>query len=197
MTYLLTCTSCQQPIPVEIARAGETVRCDCGAEIPLPSMREIRRLPTAAGPASPAGMSPAASPSGLRVRRNENLRRYLFAAGFLVAVISAGMAGFYYFSATRIQVDGAHRHEMDQGDRLIDALTPEGAYEAWKMLRIQGIGDQERPDYILQERKKESYMGKMRAALYVFGFGLLVMATGMFPGLKKHLDTIDEFTPWD
>jgi hypothetical protein len=179
MTYLLTCTSCEQPIPLEVAQAGETVRCDCGAEIPVPSMREIRRLPTDAGPTAVEesievyGLSMQSSPA-------RQLQRYLFAAGFLVAVISAGMAGFYYFAAARIQVGDVHRDQMDQGDRLIDALTPEGAYEAWKMLRIQGIGDHERPDYVLQEKKKEGYMRKMGVAYYVFVFGLLVMGIGVF-----------------
>ncbi|MFP6750695.1 MAG: hypothetical protein VB855_03380 [Pirellulaceae bacterium] len=179
MTYLLTCTSCEQPIPLEVAQAGETVRCDCGAEIPVPSMREIRRLPTDAGPAAVEesievyGLSMQSSPA-------RQLQRYLFAAGFLVAVISAGMAGFYYFAAARIQVGDVHRDQMDQGDRLIDALTPEGAYEAWKMLRIQGIGDHEKPDHVLQEKKKEGYMRKMGVAYYGFAFGLLVIGIGMF-----------------
>ena len=179
MTYLLTCTSCEQPIPVEVTQAGETIRCDCGAEIPLPSMREIRRLPTDAGPTAVEenievyGLPLQSSPA-------RQLQRYLFAAGFLVTVISAGMAGFYYFAAARIQVGDVHRDQMDQGDRLIDALTPEGAYEAWKMLRIQGIGDQERPDYVLQKKEKEGYMRKMGIALYVFAFGLLVMGIGIF-----------------
>jgi len=179
MTYLLTCTNCEQPIPVEVAQAGETVRCDCGAEIPLPSMREIRRLPTDAGPTAVEenievyGLPLQSSPA-------RQLQRYLFAAGFLVTVISAGMAGFYYFAAARIQVGDVHRDQMDQGDRLIDALTPEGAYEAWKMLRIQGIGDQKRPDYVLQEKKKEGYMRKMGVTFYVFAFGLLVMGIGVF-----------------
>jgi len=178
MTYLLTCTSCEQPIPVEIAQAGETVRCDCGAEIPIPSMREIRRLPTDAG-----SMAVEESPEiyGLHVQSSpaSQLQRYLFAAGFLVAVISAGTAGFFYFAADRINVDEVHRQEMDLGGRVIDALTPEGAYEAWKMLRIQGIGDQVRPDYVLQQKKKEGDMGKMRVSLYVFAFGLLVMGIGV------------------
>ncbi len=179
MTYLLTCTNCEQPIPVEVAQAGETVRCDCGAEIPLPSMREIRRLPTDGGPmAGEKSIEVYGLP--LQSSSARQLQRYLFAAGFLVAVISAGMAGFYYFSAARIQVDGAHRHEMEQGDRLIDALTPEGAYEAWKMLQVQGIGDQKRPDYILQNKEKEGYVRKMGVVLYVFAFGLLVMGIGIF-----------------
>ena len=177
MAYLLTCTNCEQPIPVEVAQAGETVRCDCGAEIQVPSMREIRGLPT---DADPTAVEECNEVYGLPMQSSLARQRYLFAAGFLVAVISAGMAGFYYFAAARIQVEGVHRDQMDQGDRLIDALTPEGAYEAWKMLRIQGIGDQKRPDYVLQEKKKEGYMRKMGVALYVFAFGLLVMGIGVF-----------------
>ena len=179
MTYLLTCTSCQQPIPVEIARAGETVRCDCGAEIPLPSMREIRRLPTDAGPTAVEenievyGLPLQSSPA-------RQLQRYLFAAGFLVAVISAGTAGFYYFAAARIQVGDVHRDQMDQGDRLIDALTPEGAYEAWKMLQRRGIGDQEKPEHVINQEKKEEFLGKARIFLYTLALGILVMGIGVF-----------------
>ena len=66
------------------------------------------------------------------------------------------------------------------GAQLIDALTAEGAYEVWKMLRIQGIGEQTKPDYMIQEEKREDYQAKFRMALYVFALGLLVMAVGMF-----------------
>jgi hypothetical protein len=193
MTYLLPCTGCQQSIPVEIAQAGETVRCDCGADVPVPTLGKLRRLPTVDS-VVPGGQKIIAGSTSWNKSRgrffedkttafySEPIKRgrYIFALGFLVAAISAGTAVFYYASAARIELGDAHGDQLEMGEQLIDALTAEGAYEAWKMLRIQGIGEKTKPDYMIQEEKREGYQAKFRMALYVFALGLLVMAVGIF-----------------
>jgi hypothetical protein len=174
MRYLLPCTGCQQSIPVEIAQAGETVRCDCGADVPVPTLRELRRLPTVDS-VVPDGQKIIAGSTSWSTSR-----RCLFALGFLVAAISVGTAVFYQFAAASIKSGDAHSDQLEMGAQLIDALTAEGAYEVWKMLRIQGIGEQTKPDYMIQEEKREGYQARFRMALYVFALGLLVMVVAMF-----------------
>jgi hypothetical protein len=41
--YLLPCT-CGKQIPVEPTQAGDTIHCDCGLPLDVPSLMEMRRL---------------------------------------------------------------------------------------------------------------------------------------------------------
>src|SRR6478609_3354126 len=45
-TYLLDC-QCGQRLPVEIGQAGGRITCSCGKEIDVPTLRNLRHLPTA------------------------------------------------------------------------------------------------------------------------------------------------------
>jgi hypothetical protein len=44
--YLLTC-ECGEKLPVEVAQAGQQVRCECGRSVAVPALRAIRKLPQA------------------------------------------------------------------------------------------------------------------------------------------------------
>ncbi len=46
--YLLPC-SCGQKVPVSVRHAGQMVRCACGAELEVPTLRGLRELESAAG----------------------------------------------------------------------------------------------------------------------------------------------------
>ncbi len=48
--YLLPC-SCGKRVPVDATQAGERIRCDCGAEMEVPTLMKLRTLEIA--PASP------------------------------------------------------------------------------------------------------------------------------------------------
>ena len=177
MTYLLPCTSCEQSIPVEAVQAGDVVSCDCGAEVAVPTLREIRRLRVAEegqGAGSPPDGSPAA------VTNWSTLQRYLFATGFLCAAVSAGLAVSAYRSASDIEYQEVAKLDQLAGEQMIEALTPVGAYEAWKMLQARGIGDQEKPEYVINQEKKEEFLGKARIFLYTLALGILVMGIGIF-----------------
>jgi hypothetical protein len=45
-TYLLDC-QCGQRLPVEIGQAGGRITCSCGKEVDVPTLRNLRHLPTA------------------------------------------------------------------------------------------------------------------------------------------------------
>jgi hypothetical protein len=172
MTHLLPCTSCQQSIPVETSQAGGVVSCECGAEIAVPTLREIRRLPKGEEPqaASAAGGKAAWS----------SAQGSLFALGFVIAALAAGSAGYYYLAASRIETSALSSEDKLVGEQVIDSLTAGQAYEAWKMLRIEGIGDQQKPEYVEQEEKKIRYQARSRIALVVLVVGFLTMGLGMF-----------------
>ena len=177
MTYLLPCTSCQQSIPVEAVQAGDVVSCDCGAEVAVPTLREIRRL-LVAEEGQEAGSQPGGSPAA--VTTWSKLQRYLFALGFLCTAVSAGLAGSAYLSASRIQYQEVAKLDQLAGEQMIEALTPVGAYEAWKMLQARGIGEQEKPEYVINQERKEEYLGRFRVFLGTLALGILVMGIGVF-----------------
>ena len=108
------------------------------------------------------------------------LQRYLFATGFLCAAVSAGLAVSAYRSASDIQYQEVAKLDQRAGEQMIEALTPVGAYEAWKMLQARGIGDQLKPDYVINQEKKEKFLGKARVCLYTLALGILVMGIGVF-----------------
>jgi hypothetical protein len=49
--YLVTCV-CGRQLPVDLGRAGEQLTCVCGANVAVPTLRQLRQLPVA--PAEPA-----------------------------------------------------------------------------------------------------------------------------------------------
>ena len=177
MTYLLPCTSCQQSISVEAVQAGDVVSCDCGTEVAVPTLREVRRL-LVVEEGQEAGSPPDGSPAA--VTSWSKLQRYLFAIGFLCAAVSAGLAVSAYRSASDIEYQEVAKLDQLAGEQMIEALTPVGAYEVWKMLQARGIGDQEKPEYVINQERKEEYMARFRFFLYLLVLGILVMGIGVF-----------------
>ena len=176
MIYLLPCPSCQQSIPVEVVQAGEVVSCDCGAEVAVPTLREIRQLPVP-DEGQPAGLP---SDEGPAAAAWSKLQRSLFALGFLCAAVSAGVAVSAYLSAARIQYQEVAKLDQLAGEQLIELLTPVGAYEAWKMLQARGIGEQQKPEYVINQERKEENQARLRLSLYTLALGILVMGIGVF-----------------
>jgi hypothetical protein len=60
--YLVTCV-CGHQLPVELGQAGEQLTCVCGANVAVPTLRQLRQLPVAAA-AEP--MPPATHSWGAR-----------------------------------------------------------------------------------------------------------------------------------
>ncbi|MBM4089603.1 MAG: hypothetical protein FJ276_09260 [Planctomycetes bacterium] len=160
--YLLPC-SCGQAIPVTTAQAGETVRCACGAEISVPSYREIRTL-------EPADTGKSAS---RRPARHWTGRHRRILIGCLVTAASLAFFGYSY--ATRPK-------RVDVGDLHLLAIWP-----YWQELR-QGLERYPSPGeraYI--ERLNHSRVSQ-GIALSVAGAGLVFTAVSfiMRPQRARH-----------
>lgn len=122
--YLLPC-SCGLSTPVEIAQAGHSVRCSCGASLEVPTLRGIKNLPPAPLEAVPQG--PVWNPG----------KGILFLGAL---AILAGLAIEAYLPTTVPSVDFNRIHaiaftmnpaqsweqwQQFQQDRLPGAFTPE------------------------------------------------------------------------
>lgn len=109
--YQLTCPRCQRPTPIETSQAGQSISCECGETLRVPTMLKIKRLPlwgddgtatAASTPESPAddvqnASTPAAetaSPdvsaaSSAKPAASSGKRWGLFAVAALVTVVGA------------------------------------------------------------------------------------------------------------
>ncbi len=93
MKYLLPC-SCGRKLAIHTSQAGEHVRCACGAEVEVPTMRDIAALeqdrsqPVVARPATRWG-----------------LRQRILVAGAAIALIGLLLgASSYYFRPVRLDI---------------------------------------------------------------------------------------------
>lgn len=85
--YLLPCTTCGNKTVVSTAQAGETIRCDCGADLQVPTMRGLSEL------------EPAAATTGAARRRGAWEDRHRGAFLLVLAAIGClGVAGYLWYT---------------------------------------------------------------------------------------------------
>lgn len=120
--YLVACT-CGRQHTVETRQAGETIACECGATVAVPTLRQLRQLPEARMEA--AGASPPSTSWGGR-QRAITVSLLLVMACLAVAGLSRTMEQpLPEFSATEY---------TKSVDRMMGAMTPLQAWESWHRL---------------------------------------------------------------
>lgn len=77
--YQLSCSSCDRSYPIETSQAGQTIACECGATLKIPTMLKIKRLPIwsadasdADGPSVETPVEPTAEPQETAVEETPN-----------------------------------------------------------------------------------------------------------------------------
>ena len=136
--YNLPC-SCGKTLVVDAGLAGATVTCECGKTVQVPTFRELRRLtPVAQAP------SEAKPPPQSRARPLGCLFGALLAIALVSGLIGAG-AWFL-----RQQIDTSHTIENDiaEGNKKIDGMSIDQAFQLWKNFEEVGLGPPEPPPYI-------------------------------------------------
>jgi hypothetical protein len=90
--YLLPC-SCGRAVPVSVSMAGESVRCECGTELEVPTLRGLRQL------------TPEPASAGRRARSWNDRQRVTFV--FVVAgLAAAALAGYQAYSLPALPEQG-------------------------------------------------------------------------------------------
>ena len=99
--YQLTCSSCQRQIPIETSQAGQTVVCECGESLRVPTMLKIKRLPlwsddgdvpadeTASADETSNVETPVAAPTTPAAPASSGKRWGLFAVAAVFTVVGA------------------------------------------------------------------------------------------------------------
>ena len=109
--YLLPCT-CGRTHRISSRQAGSTLTCSCGANLEVPTMREMGRL------------EPAAATTAVR-HKPWGLRQGLMFLGLVIAGV--GFVAGCYFSL--IVMPSPQETDVPQG--WIDALAPAQAWQIW------------------------------------------------------------------
>ncbi len=177
--YLLPCPSCGEKVPVETSQAGERVRCACGAELDVPSMRGLRQLEVAAEPNS-ATSRPSAE-------RNWGPRQGLILAGSLILLFGLLPAGWLYWQLPDpYQLDRSSVIEFNEQE--IDNMTIDQTWMVWKQ-GIEGAGLVEYPSATKEahETRRAELRNWIVFSLSIAALGLVLLVTGLLwqPGPRR------------
>jgi hypothetical protein len=126
-TYLLDC-QCGNRLPVEIGQAGGRIACSCGKQLDVPTLRNLRQLPTAIVDEKPTSIA-------------WNKRKGAIAACLIVAVVLAAVAVWNRINQPSVpKFDSGAR--MQQVERELKNITPADAYALshnYRMLAERGM----------------------------------------------------------
>lgn len=167
--HLLTC-GCGRQHTVETRQAGESISCDCGATLPVPTLRQLRQLPEARGEPLAAG-GPA-----------WGARQATITVSLLLATVCLAIAAMSRMSEKPVP-------ELDpvaygkNVDFLISNMTPLQAWERWidnyEPLKTSGFIVFKHPDSAAMQTDLDWHRWIQRAALGLAAlFG--VLAAGMW-----------------
>jgi hypothetical protein len=126
--YLVACT-CGRQHTVETRQAGETIVCECGATVAVPTLRQLRQLPEAG--ADTTGAAGSAAAAGRGPSAGWGARQRLITVCLLVAAVALAVVG-----GSRMlekPVPKLDKVEYTKGvERVVANLTPVQAWEIWQ-----------------------------------------------------------------
>ena len=149
--FKLPCPSCDQSIAIATTQAGESLTCDCGETIVVPTLREIRQLEPLNADAAPAATGTGWDP----------IRGGLFVTG--IVLIAIGAYGHFRIQPMRnaLNIEKPSFRELDFD---VQTLTPMQAWEAWDHFRRQSLEFRSTPVFLAnRERHRE-------LSLYIYLF---------------------------
>lgn len=168
--YYLLC-GCGNKVEVDAGQSGLSVRCSCGAELPVPTMRGLSQLERVEAPAETKS---AAAPQA-----EWGVRQGIIFLG-LVILLGALLPGLFlwYSYPQRPQLFRTDFQELN-AEAIQQASLPE-TWELWKELR-QGFEKQgEHPHmqmYVIVEKQARE---RLIAIAIVGAIGLAVTIGGIF-----------------
>ncbi|HVW37334.1 MAG TPA: hypothetical protein VHB99_08510 [Pirellulales bacterium] len=167
--YLLPC-SCGKKIEVDAGQSGLNVRCECGAELTVPTMRGLSQLERASAP-PPNRRLDAATES------TWGARQALVFLGLIIllgAALPAALTWFTYPQPPRLREDFAELNRED-----IDQATLLQTWELWKGLRKDFSEESEIPEMHLYLALEKSARTRLIFMGVIGGAGLLLAVVGL------------------
>lgn len=169
MQYLLPC-ACGRTIPVDLGQAGQTLTCECGHKLEVPTLRGIKALPpaeTKGGKANPSvNPAPAWSP----------LQGGLFSAGILIAIIGIAIATYSTYIISQLQVPPPSAEQLAKSEEQFDRIPLDELYNLYLQVREAGLGMTDTPLYVRARQVRKTFTRYLIAgsAIAVIGIGMTV-----------------------
>jgi hypothetical protein len=163
--YLLPC-ECGLSHRVSSRQAGSTLKCSCGADLEVPTMRELGRL------------EPAAAGTAVR-HKTWGLRQGLMFLGLVIAGV--GFLAGSYFSLIVMPAP----NEADVPQTWVDALPPDQAWMIWADFR-HGM-PRGKPDPILSRlvnQRNRAQRGVHISWMMIAVGGMLAASSFLVPRTK-------------
>jgi hypothetical protein len=167
--YLLPC-QCGATQPIDIAQAGQTVRCECGQSLDVPTMRDIRRLE----PVEISEERKAVATDWSRVQGS------LFAVGLAVTVISLIIAVFLWINRMQLDTTKPVIGDTAQINAAIDNFPPVEVWNAWQEVEHNGLGPWYPPEYVLARYESTALLRWIIALLIIAACGAATTITAFF-----------------
>lgn len=167
--YLLPC-SCGKKIEVDAGQSGLNVRCECGAELTVPTMRGLSQLERASAPPANRRLDAAAESTW-------GARQALVFLGLIIllgAALPAALTWFTYPQPPRLREDFAELNRED-----IDQATLLQTWELWKGLRKDFSEESEIPEMHLYLALEKSARTRLIFMGVIGGAGLLLAVVGL------------------
>ena len=128
--HLFRCPHCQRDLPVSTTQAGETIRCEgCQAEVTLPRLGELRRLPAVDGGERQTA-DDAGPPMGARVA---------FGIFGGVAAIALVVAAFAAVQALAVDVPRTTESHIEEIRETYSELTAAELIREYEDIQRYGI----------------------------------------------------------
>jgi hypothetical protein len=169
--YLLPC-SCGRKIPVELRQAGETVKCDCGLLLEVPTLTRLKALQKADAVAEPKKAKTVWT----------NGHRLTFFGG-LVILASIVMGGWLFWNRP---IDPYANFTPEQMMQAAATRTPLQSLLLWQMLVKSGLEHHKRWDEVVYADIQAQYKVYCWIEGVVVGIGVALVAAGIIIlNLKK------------
>jgi hypothetical protein len=130
-TYLVTC-QCGNKLPVEVGLAGGQVVCNCGATVNVPTLRQLRELPTS---------QPVATTSTEKTRAAWDTRKGIVAAALIAASILAAIAGWSRYREPVVPALSAPAEHVKDFAAWLDTRKPADVWNDW-ISEYRTLGEQ-------------------------------------------------------
>lgn len=170
--YRLPCT-CGQSVVVETTQAGETVSCQCGRTLEVPTLRALRQLEPAVedGPARPT-------------RDTWSIRQgILFGIGLVVLLAGAITAGLSYYQRSQVDTFMPSEEIIDQWVREVDQWPAERLWAFWVEVR-----DDKLPPVLSPHMQRVSHARQLMrftwSGIAVSVLGLIVVVSALLIGSR-------------
>lgn len=154
--YLLPCTACKGRVEVDSTDAGLTVRCACGQQLEVPTLRGLAELKQVAGEQSTAQ------------RGSWGPVQATILFSLVIAVGALGFAGWRIW-----WTPGDPQINSEAVRQQIDMLSPQESFEYWDVLR-QGLDMREDPLMVRYHRYRDEFIRWNYVYLTVGAIALLV-----------------------